>query len=86
MNIFESPYDIYTIAIGFVLALSFVEIMLSVFGSSLSKIFSNELIVEKELIFDKSIDFNLEHNFEIDNLNLFNIGKVPFFLIKNSEA
>ena len=86
MNIFESPYDIYTIATGFVLALSFVEIMLFVFGSSLSKIFSNELIVEKDLIFDKSIDFNLEHNFEIDNLNLFNIGKVPFFLILVSLA
>ena len=74
------PFDIYTIAAGFVLALSLVEIIMFVMGVSMSKLFHHDADIDID--HDHHHHWSeLEHQIDLESVNLFNFGKVPFFLI-----
>jgi Protein of unknown function (DUF1449) len=75
MDLFLTPpFNIYTIAAGFVLGLSLLEILMFVLGLSMSKLFHHDADLDHDHHWG-------DHDVDLESVNIFNFGKVPFFLI-----
>lgn len=80
-NLFLPPYDIFTTVAMFTLGLSVLEILLILFGFSVSKFLHIDHDVSLNLDAKNAIDFSHFSHDPLEHVNLFNIGQVPFLAV-----
>ena len=77
-SLFLPPYDIFTIVTLFTLALSGLEIFFVLFGFSFSKFFGVDHDFDLHLDSKNALEFHYD---PLENINLFNLGQVPFLVL-----
>lgn len=72
------PLNVFTIIGGIVLGICLIEIVLFLFGGSLSKFFQHDVDVD----LDHDIDYHMSHDFDISHdSDIFHLGDVPFIVV-----
>lgn len=70
------PLSVFTIIGGIVLGICLIEIVMFLFGASLSKVFHHDVDI------DHDIDYHIDHDFDISHdSDIFHLGDVPFIVV-----
>ena len=78
MYLFSEPFSIFTIAMLFVLGLSLVEILLFVFGFSISKVFNADMNMDV----DHDMHLHLEHDISLEHDVDVHLGDLNFSVVR----